>query len=346
MGRYLIRRVLQFIPVFLIATFGIYFMVFALPGDPIRTLAGEKPMPPATYNALVDKYNLDDPILVQYGKYLGVLPDTDIKCTDDAEQRAAVNRGDAPQQSCFNGILQCAAPFAFKCDFGESFSRRDVADILFQKIPTTAKLAVMAFVFEIILGIGAGILAGLRRGSYMDNLVLVTTTAVISIPVFVLGFAMRQVFGVELQWFPVSASRGDFGSLILPAIVLGSVSLAYIARLTRTSLVENLRADYVRTATAKGLPRQRVIGRHALRNSLIPVVTYLGIDLGSLMAGAIITESIFNVPGIGTEVFRAVSQREGAVVVGIVTFLVFVFMISNLVVDILYAVLDPRIRYD
>ena len=128
--------------------------------------------------------------------------------------------------------------------------------------------------------------------------------------------------------------------------MLGATSLAYVARLTRTALVENMRADYVRTATAKGLPRRRVVGKHALRNSLIPVVTYLGIDLGALMGGAIITEGIFNVPGIGTEVFRAVRQQEGAVVVGIVTFLVIVFMVSTLIVDILYAWLDPRIRYD
>lgn len=338
MGRYLIRRVLQFIPVFLIATFGIFYMVFALPGDPIRALAGEKAMPAGQYDALVEKYNLNDPIIVQYGKYLGVLRDSDVGCTDDSELRAQVNRGLAEPPVCFNGI--------FQGDFGVDFNNREVSDILTQRIPVTAKLAVMAFLFEILLGITAGVLAGLRRGSFMDNLVLVSTTAVISIPVFVLGFALRQIFAVELRWFPVSASRGEFGQLLLPAIVLGSVSLAYIARLTRTSLVENMRADYVRTATAKGLPRRRVIGRHALRNSLIPVITYLGIDLGSLMAGAIVTESIFNVPGIGRAVFDAVSQREGAVVVGIVTFLVFVYMISNLVVDILYAVLDPRIRYD
>jgi peptide/nickel transport system permease protein/oligopeptide transport system permease protein len=133
---------------------------------------------------------------------------------------------------------------------------------------------------------------------------------------------------------------------VLPAIVLGSVSLAYIARLTRTSLVENLRADYVRTATAKGLRRGRVVGVHALRNSLIPVITYLGVDLGALMGGAIITETVFNLPGLGRAVFDAVGRQEGTVVVGIVTFLVLIYMVSNLFVDVMYAVLDPRIRYD
>ena len=338
MGRYIIRRVLQFVPVFGVATFLIYFLVFSLPGDPIRALGGERPLTPAVYNALTDRYNLDDPLVVQYAKYIGVVRDSDPSCTGDEEERRAINRGEREPDVCFSGVLQG--------DFGESFSRRDVGDILRQKIPITFKLAVMAFVFEIVLGLLAGVLAGIRRGSFIDTLVLVSTTAVISIPVFVLGYSAQLLFGVELQWAPVSGASGDFSALILPAMVLGSVSLAYIARLTRTSLVENLRADYVRTATAKGLPRRLVVGRHALRNSLIPVVTYLAVDLGALMSGAIVTEGIFNVPGIGTEVFRAVRQQEGAVVVGIVTFLVFVFMISNLLVDVLYAWLDPRIRYE
>lgn len=338
MGRHIIRRILQFIPVFFAATFLIFYMVFALPGDPIRALAGEKPMPVPVYNALVERYNLNDPLLVQYGKYIGIWPDEDPACTDDPDERREVEAGTREPDKCFNGVLQG--------DFGESFSRRDVGDILKQKIPVTAKLALMAFLFEIMIGIPAGILAGLRRGSFMDNLVLISTTAVISIPVFVLGYALQILFGVELGWFPVSAASGSFHALILPAIVLGATSLAYVARLTRTALVENMRADYVRTATAKGLPRRRVVGKHALRNSLIPVITYLGIDLGALMGGAIITEGIFNVPGIGTEVFNAVRQQEGAVVVGIVTFLVIVFMVSTLIVDVLYAWLDPRIRYD
>lgn len=338
MGRYIIRRLLQFIPVFLIATFGIYFLVFSLPGDPIRALGGEKPLTPQVYEALVDRYNLNDPLAIQYAKYLGVMRDSDPTCTSDPAERIEVNRGVREPAVCFSGV--------FQGDFGESFSRRDVGEILKQKIPVTAKLALMAFLFEVVLGITAGVWAGIRRGSFIDSLVLISTTAVISIPVFVLGYTAQLLVGVKLGWLPVSASSGDLKALLMPAVVLGSVSLAYVARLTRTSLVENLRAEYVRTATAKGLPRRRVIGRHALRNSLIPVVTYLGIDLGSLMGGAIITEGIFNVPGIGTEVFRAVSQQEGAVVVGIVTFLVFVFMVSNLIVDILYAVLDPRIRYD
>ena len=173
-----------------------------------------------------------------------------------------------------------------------------------------------------------------------------STTAVISIPVFVLGFVGQILVGVELGWLPVAYRPGDWTSLVMPAFVLGSVSLAYIARLTRTSLVENLRSDYVRTATSKGLSRGRVIGIHTLRNSMIPVVTFLGIDLGNLMGGAIITETIFNIPGIGRQIYLSVLNQEGTVVVGLTTFLVLVFMVSNLLVDLLYGVLDPRIRYE
>ena len=307
MGRYLIRRLIQFIPVFLGATFLIFAMVFAIPGDPIRALAGDKPISATTVQILQDRYNLNDPLPVQYGKYV-------------------------------LSLLQG--------DLGEDFRGREVSEIFWQKFPVTVRLALAAFTFEAVLGLIAGIMAGLRRKSFIDSLVLVSTVAVISVPIFVLGFVAQLVLGVRFGLFPIAGLQQGWFSYVLPAIVLGSVSLAYVARLTRTSLVENLRADYVRTATAKGLRRRRVVGVHTLRNSLIPVVTYLGIDLGALMGGAIVTESIFNIPGIGREVFDAVRGQEGAVVVGITTALVLIYMISNLAVDLLYAVLDPRIRYE
>lgn len=318
MGRYFIRRVLQFIPVFIGATFLIFALVFALPGDPIRALAGERPQPPSVTEQLRDEYNLDDPLLVQYAKYLGVMRQ------DDTGE--------------FEGLLQG--------DFGTNFRGREVSEIMKDKLPVSIRLALFAFVFETIMGLLAGILAGLRKGSFLDNLVLVSTVAVISIPIFVLGFILQLGVGVELGWLPIAGVRSGNISYVLPAFVLAAVSLAYIARLTRTSLVENLRTDYVRTATAKGMPRGRVVGIHTMRNSMIPVVTYLGIDLGNLLSGAIVTETIFNMPGIGREVFLAVKSQEGTVVVGIVTFLVLVYMVANLLVDFLYAALDPRIRYE
>jgi oligopeptide transport system permease protein len=307
MGRYLVRRVLQILPVFVGATFIIFALVFAIPGDPIRALAGERPLAESTYRELRDRYHLDDPLLVQYGKYMA-------------------------------GLVQG--------DFGTDFRGREVTDIMAERFPVTIRLTLFAFAFEVALGLLAGVLAGLRRGSLMDNLVLVTTVAVVSIPVFVLGFTAQLLFGVKLGWFPIAGLYQGWTSYLLPGMVLGALSLAYVARLTRTSLVENLRAEYVRTATAKGMPRSRVVGGHALRNSLIPVVTFLGVDLGALMGGAIVTEGIFNLPGIGQQVFLSIQQQESTVVVGIVTALVLVFILANLLVDILYAVLDPRIRYD
>ncbi|MEN8113537.1 MAG: ABC transporter permease [Actinomycetota bacterium] len=307
MGRYLIRRVLQFIPVFFGATFLIFALVFIMPGDPIAALAGDKPIAPEAVQALRDRYHLNEPIYKQYVIYIGNV---------------------------------------FQGDFGTDFGGRPVSDLMRQRIPVTVRLAVLAFAWEVVVGLIAGIVAGVRKGGFFDSLVLVSTLVVISIPVFVLGFMSQIVFGVKLGWFPISGFREGWYSLLLPALVLGSLSLAYVARLMRTSLVENLRADYVRTAKAKGLSNRRVIGIHALRNSLIPVVTYLAVDLGALMSGAIITETIFNLPGVGRAIFEGVQAQEGTVVVGIATFLVVIFMFANLLVDILYGILDPRIRYE
>ena len=307
MGRYIARRMLQFIPVFFGATFLIFALVFAIPGDPIRALAGEKVLSETVLNTLNERYHLDEPLWKQYGIYI-----------------SNVAQG----------------------DFGVDFRDRPVAELLKQRLPVTIRLALLAFAFEVVIGIGAGILAGVRKGKFFDSLVLVSTLVVIAIPIFVLAFLAQIVFGVKLGWFPVSGVRDGWHSYILPAMVLGSLSLAYIARLQRTSLVENLRADYVRTATSKGLSRRRVVGIHALRNSMIPVVTFLAIDLGALMGGAIITETIFNLPGIGRAVFEGVQRQEGTVVVGIATFMIIVYMVANLIADLLYGILDPRIRYD
>jgi len=298
---------LQFIPVFFGATFLIFALVFAIPGDPIRALAGDRVLPETVSDTLSERYNLDEPLWKQYGIYI-----TNV----------------------------------FQGDFGIDFRGRPVSDLMRQRLPVTIRLALFAFAFEVVIGVGAGILAGVRKGKFIDNLVLISTLIVIAVPLFVSAFLAQIVFGVKLGWFPVSGIRDGWVSYLLPAMVLGSLSLAYIARLQRTTLVENLRADYVRTATSKGLSRKRVVGIHALRNSLIPVVTFLAIDLGALMGGAIITETIFNLPGIGRAVFEGVQRQEGTVVVGIATFMIVVYMVANLVADILYGVLDPRIRYD
>jgi oligopeptide transport system permease protein len=213
--------------------------------------------------------------------------------------------------------------------------------------PTTLKLATLAIIFEIIFGIGAGILAGLNKGKFIDNLVLMGTLALISIPVFVLGYTMQYFFGIQLGIVPPTVPPGaPLHSLILPAFVLAALSMAYVARLVRSSLVENLRSDYVRTATAKGLMRRRVVGLHVMRNSLIPVITFIGADFGALLGGAIVTEGIFNINGVGNLVYKAIGNQEGALVTAVVTLFVLVFLVVNLIVDLLYGLLDPRIRYE
>ena len=307
MGRYVARRLLLTIPVLIGASFLIFTLVYGLPGDPIRALAGDRTLAPAVLDQLREDYNLNDPFLVQYAKYAA-------------------------------GLLQG--------DFGTDFSGRPVLDTISQRFPTTVKLTAVAVTFEVVIGLMAGILAGIRRGSFLDNLVLVSTTVVVSVPIFVLGFVAQYTFALRIPIFPVAGINEGFVSYLLPGIVLASISLAYVARLTRTSLAENLRNDYVRTARAKGLSETVVIGRHALRNSLIPVITFVGADVGSLLGGAIVTETVFNIPGMGRAVFDSVQRQEGAVVVGIVTLFVFFYIFFSLVVDILYAALDPRIRYD
>jgi ABC-type dipeptide/oligopeptide/nickel transport system permease component len=294
------------IPVFIGTTFLVYFMVFKLPGDPIRALFGDRQPPQEIVDAIRAQYNLDDPFLVQYGKYVA-------------------------------GI--------FRGDFGTTFNGVPVSEIIADAWPVTLRLAAIAFTVEVVVGLSLGIWAGLNKGRWPDKMTLGLTTLIISVPVFVFGFLAQLFLTVRFQIFPTTYN-GTMWSLVLPGIVLALLSLAYVARLTRTTIVENMRADYKRTAVAKGLPPRRVTWVHVLRNSLIPVVTFLGADLGGLMAGAVVTEGIFNIPGIGNEIFRALQRQEPTVVVGIVTLLVIVYLVANLLVDLLYAVLDPRIRYE
>lgn len=308
MGKYIVRRLLQMIPVVLGSTFLIYAMVFAMPGDPTAGKCGERACPPAYVAEFREKYNLDDPLPVQYGKYMG-------------------------------NVLQG--------DLGENQYGIPVAEDLRDRFGVTGKLATMALVFQSVIGILAGILAGLRKGGFIDNLVIVSTLFVISIPIFVSGFVLQYFFGLKLGWFPVLVGAdATLYRLLLPAMVLGSLSLAYIARLMRTNIAENLGSDYVRTAKAKGLSDRRIIGIHTLRNSLIPVITFLGYDFGALLGGSIVTEGIFNILGVGGYVFTSIGNRDGIAVVGAVTFLVLIYLIVNLIVDLLYGVLDPRISHD
>ena len=234
----------------------------------------------------------------------------------------------------------------FSGDFGTAFNGQPVTELMANSFPVTIRLTIVAILFEIVIGISLGVLTGLKRGRPIDSTVLVLTLVVLSIPTFVTGLLLQLLLGVQWGWIkPAVSPEAPFSELIVPGFVLASVSLAYVTRLTRTSIAENKRADYVRTAVAKGLPRRRVITRHLLRNSLIPVVTFIGADIGALMGGAIATERIFNIHGVGYQLYQGIVRQNTQTVVGFVTVLVLVFLLANLLVDLLYAILDPRIRY-
>ncbi|WP_019145271.1 ABC transporter permease [Aeromicrobium massiliense] len=304
---YVGKRLLQTIPVILGATFIIYALVFLRPGDPIAGLFGEKPVNEGVKAQIEAQYNLDKPFLVQWLLFL----------------KGAVTG-----------------------DFGNSYTGRPVMELVQQAFPVTITLALMALAIEMVLGIVAGTIAGLRRGGLFDSTMLVTSLVVIAVPIFVFGFVLQLIFGVKLGWVsPTVGGDWSVSKLILPAFVLGLVSFAYVLRLTRTSVAENLSTDHVRTARAKGLSERQVVKNHVLRNSLIPVVTFLGVDLGALMAGAVVTESIFNIPGVGNLAYNAIKRGENPTVVSVVTIMVLVYVLASLLVDLLYAWLDPRIRY-
>jgi len=318
MFKYVVRRIFQMIPVFL----GVTLILFVLrvpgllPGDPIQLIVGEKPLTPALRAQIEEKNHLNEPLHIQYAYYV-------------------------------SGIAQG--------DLGESYQKgRAVTDILFDKFPNTFRLALAGILVEIVIGISAGIISAIRQYSFWDVLVTLSTSILVSVPVFWLGLLLQMFFGIRLkEWtggavfLPISGMGNppDFVHLILPAITLASVSPAYVARIMRSQMLEAMGQDYIRTAMAKGLTERAVVFKHALKNALIPVVTYVGIDLGVLMSGAILTETVFSWPGVGREIYLAVMQRDWPVVMGGVIVIVLIVMFINLLVDISYALLDPRIRY-
>ncbi len=314
---YIVRRLLQMIPVLIGTTFLIFSLVYLLPGEPWEGRCGERPCDPAYIAKFKEDYNLDKPFFVQYALYMGK-------------------------------VLQG--------DLGTNFYGNEVTAELVNRVPTTAILAAMAIFIEVVVGITAGVIAGSRKGKVSDGLITAITLLLISIPAFVLGglaqlgiLRLNMNLGTQLPLTAANASppTGEtVVSLIIPAFVLAGLNIAYITRLTRATMVENLRADFVRTARAKGLQQKRIIFVHTLRNSLIPVVTQVGVDFGVLMGGAIVTERIFNINGVGSFIFRSISQQDGSSVVGAVLMLVLVYLVANLLVDILYASLDPRISHD
>lgn len=307
MLRYILFRILQVIPVLIGTTFLIYFMVFAMPGDPIIAMFGDKTPNPVVVEKLRAQYHLDEPFIVQYLLYL-------------------------------KGI--------FVGDFGVSFSGQPVVDILKRTFPVTGLLAIMAISIEFFLAIVIGLFAGLRKGGVFDNVSLVIGLLLMSLPIFVVAFIGQYFFTIKWSIFRTTVGANvTFYNMLLPAIVIGITLFATSMRLTRASVIDTMNQDFVRTAYSKGLSRRRIVPVHILRNSLIPTVTNSAANFGVLLVGATVTEAIFNVPGVGNTLYQAILRGENSTVVSFVTVMVLFYLGVNLIVDLLYAVLDPRIRY-
>jgi ABC-type dipeptide/oligopeptide/nickel transport system permease component len=307
-GRFVVRRLLQMALVLLGASAILFVALFVLPGDPVGSLAGsDRARDPVVVKELRHRYHLDQSLPAQYVHYVGRLVHGDL---------------------------------------GLSYRlQRPVNQILGEKLANTVRLAVAAILIEVLIGITAGVISAVSRYSFSDVFVTLSTTIAVGFPTFVIGLIFQQAFALKLHWLPLSGHRqGLFRSIWLPALTLASVDAAIMARLMRGTLLEVMRADYIRTAMAKGLSRRVVILKHALRNSVIPVVTYIGIGFGTLLGGAIVTEVIFNWDGVGQALVTAIGARDNPIVLGAVTYAVAAFVLINLVVDISYAYLDPRIR--
>ena len=311
MNRYIIRRLLQMIPVIIGTVALLYVAFYVLPGDPVTALVGERPVSEEFRQAVIDKYGLDDAVHIQVGRYLKNLA---------------------------------------QLDFGESAAtRQPVWEIIKERVPVSFRLALAGAFFLILLGIGTGVVSAVKKYSTADAGVTLGAIILVSMPVFVLGVLLQIFVALKLKnvlGLPITGLAEGLKSYILPGFVLASVSMAYVSRLQRTTLLETLEADYVRTARAKGLRERRVIFNHAWRNSVIPVVTYLGVDIGTFIGGAILTETVFNINGLGRAIADSIASRDNQVVLGISVFIVLVYLMVNLIVDLLYAVIDPRIRYE
>ncbi len=303
---YSLKRILLFVPTLIGITLITFILVQSLPGDPVANMVGERASP-ETIARIRSEIGADRSKPVQYLLYV-------------------------------KRLLQG--------DLGRSlFTNRKVSDDLLQKFPNTLRLALAAMLFASVLGIAMGVFAATKRGSGWDRLVTLLTVGGISVPVFWLGLALMLLFAFHLRWLPPSGmGNGSPAYLVLPAVTLGTFSLSYIARVTRSSMLESLSQPYVAAARAKGLSEFQVVLKHALKNSLIPVVTLIGLDLGSYLNGAVLTETIFGWDGLGRYALEGILKRDYPVILGVVLFGAVVFVSMNLIVDLSYHLLDPRVR--
>lgn len=310
---YIQRRLIMLIPVLFGISVVVFLVMHLAPGDPAEILAG----PTATASdiaALREKLGLNDPVWVQYWRFL-------------------------------SGAL--------RGDLGKSIqSGEPVAEMIATRFPNTLALAVASMIVASILGISAGVISAVKKGTVFDTVSMVGALLGISMPSFWIGLMLMLIFAVRLRWFPVAGYNGQWWTLtgirqlVLPAVTLGIGTAALIARITRSSVLEIMREDYIRTARAKGLSQVKTIGKHVLRNALAPVITVMGINFGSLLGGTVVTESVFAINGIGRLMVRAITSRDFPVVQGAVLLVATIFVFINLLVDITYALLDPRIRYE
>ena len=330
MTSYLIRRLLLIIPTVFFALSFLFFLFFTLPGDPATLIAGggDRAVNPIQLEQITERYGLNDPIPVQFKDYWAR---------------------------------------TVKWDLGDSFqSGRSVNDLLGEKAVNSVRLAIWAIIIEIIVGIAVGLTSAIRRYSVADKMTTIFTAAASAIPVFVLGFILQYVFAVMPgpnkwdfpEWAALRTSRlgpdswsfffiptgEQWRYLILPALTLASVSTALAARMTRGSMLEVLRADYMRTARAKGLRERDVVARHGLRNAMLPVITLIGIDFGTVIGSAVLTETAFSWPGLGSAIAESVQDRDLPITLGLTLAVVIAYSIINLLVDLSYAWFDPRIR--
>ncbi|OZI34414.1 peptide ABC transporter [Bordetella genomosp. 10] len=313
MIKLILRRVIVAIPTLILVSIIVFALQKLLPGDPVLTLAGEE-RDPAVLNYLREKYHLNDPLPMQYVAWVGQVMTGDL---------GKSLRTDVP-----------------------------VTELIAQKLPVTLQLAAMAMVLALIVGIPTGILAAVRKGKLTEYGANVAALSGMSIPNFWLGIILIMVVSVQLRWLPASGyvSPGEdfwlsMKTMLMPAIVLSTSLAAYLMRHTRSSMLEALGADYVRTARAKGVSPRNVVLRHALRNALMPIITLVTLLFGELLAGAVLTEQVFTIPGFGKLVVDAVFNRDYAVVQGVVLCVAVGFILMNLLADILYIVVNPRLRH-
>jgi peptide/nickel transport system permease protein len=306
MTTYVLRRVAQAIPVLFGITLFTFLMIHLVPGDPVSIIAGDKPITEERAAQIRQQYGLDRPLWVQYRDYVVDL---------------------------LHG------------DMGSGLhSKRPVSETIQEAMWPTIQLTLAGLVVAVTLGITLGILAAIFHNSWLDSLAMVIALLGVSMPVFYLGLLLLFALSFNIHLFPATGT-GGWKHLVLPAITVGFASSAYIARLVRSSMLEVLRQDYVVTARAKGLRDRFVITRHALKNALIPVITFLGIQLAGLLTGAVVTETVFSRPGLGGVAVRAINARDFPLIQGTVLVAAVIYVLVNLIVDLSYAIFDPRIRY-